>query len=218
MSARRALPVLAAPLAALALAACGGDDEQGGAEAGSAGEAGTIAADPGASEANPEAPPSVPESGGGEELPADEGAAVEAAARAYIDALNARDGGAVCARFGPDVVVTEELPDRRPGQRNGDCATALGAAIGVKPPRGGPAWRSTRILAVTAVAAGPERARVTATVRHRFSDRNYVSVEEDVIYLDRLGGEWLLAKPSGSFYRAVGYPEPPLRALAPPDR
>jgi hypothetical protein len=218
VSARRALCALAAPLAALALAACGGDDEEGGAEPGSAGEAGTIAADPGAAEASPEAPPSVPQSGGGEELPADDRAAAEGAVRAYVDALNARDAGAVCALFAPGVDVARELPGRRAGPPGEDCASAVGAAIGAKPPRGGPAWRSTRILAVTAVAVGPDRARVTATVRHRFSDRNYVSVEEDVIYLDRAGGEWLLAKPSGSFYRAVGYSEPPLRALAPPGR
>ena len=57
---------------------------------------------------------------------------------------------------------------------------------------------------------------MTATVTHDFSDRDYVSVEEDVIYLDGVGERWLLAKPSGTFYRAVGYPEPPLRALTPP--
>ncbi len=66
------------------------------------------------------------------------------------------------------------------------------------------------------VSVDADRARVTATVNHDFSDRDYVSIEEDVIYLDRAGSEWLLAKPSGTFYRAVGYPEPPLRALTPP--
>ena len=61
-----------------------------------------------------------------------------------------------------------------------------------------------------------DRARVTATVSHDFSDRPEPSVEEDVIYLDRVGDAWLVAKPSASFYRAIGYPEPPLRALTPP--
>ena len=32
---------------------------------------------------------------------------------------------------------------------------------------------------------------MTATVSHDFSDRPEPSVEEDVIYLDRVGGEWL---------------------------
>jgi hypothetical protein len=57
---------------------------------------------------------------------------------------------------------------------------------------------------------------VSATVTHHFSDRKYVSVEDDVIHLERVGGHWLLAKPSGTLYRAVGYPEPPLRAFSPP--
>jgi hypothetical protein len=41
-------------------------------------------------------------------------------------------------------------------------------------------------------------------------------VEEDVIYLQRVGGRWLLAKPSATLYRAVGYAQPPLRAFSPP--
>jgi hypothetical protein len=59
-------------------------------------------------------------------------------------------------------------------------------------------------------------ARVTASVVHRFADRNYTSVEDDVIYLRPAGERWLLAKPSATLYRAVGYPEPPLRAFTPP--
>jgi hypothetical protein len=69
---------------------------------------------------------------------------------------------------------------------------------------------------VKAEDLGDDRARVSATVTHRFSDRKYVSVEDDVIYLQRLAGRWLLAKPSGTLYRAVGYREPPLRAFSPP--
>ncbi len=65
-------------------------------------------------------------------------------------------------------------------------------------------------------AIGADRARLTTTVTHHFSDRKYVSVEDDVIYLERVGGRWLLAKPSATFYRAVGYGEPPLRAFSPP--
>ena len=55
---------------------------------------------------------------------------------------------------------------------------------------------------------GEGRARISATVTHHFSDRKYVSVEDDVIYLQRVGGRWLLAKPSATLYRAVGYPGP----------
>jgi hypothetical protein len=52
-------------------------------------------------------------------------------------------------------------------------------------------------------------------VIHRFRDRRQPSIEEDVIYLERRGTRWLLAKPSATFYRAVGYADPPLRALTP---
>ncbi|MGZ5321753.1 MAG: hypothetical protein ACXWZW_03250 [Solirubrobacterales bacterium] len=160
-------------------------------------------------EASPEA--AAPASGSESELPAADEAAVRAAVEAYVAALNSGDGAAVCALAAPGAIPLSELPVRADG-----CAAALDASIGQTGRGGAPAWKRTRILEVTAVSVGPERARVTATVLHRFSDRGYRSVEEDVIYLDRIGGRWLLAKPSGTLYRAVGYPEPPLRALTPP--
>ena len=90
------------------------------------------------------------------------------------------------------------------------------ASIGVRPRGGAPAWRRTELSEQKAVALGDDRARVTATVVHRFRDRRQPSIEEDVIYLDRVGDRWLLAKPSATFYRAVGYGDPPLRSLVPP--
>ena len=71
-------------------------------------------------------------------------------------------------------------------------------------------------MEIKAVSVEGRGARVTATVTHHFTDRNYVSVEDDVIYLEPSGDRWLLAKPSATLYRAVGYPEPPLRAFSPP--
>jgi hypothetical protein len=199
----------AALLAAAALAAgCGEESEDpgGGAPAASSGEAPGGAPE---NEASPEA--SVPAEGEEGELAAGDEAAVRAAVAAYIDALNRRDGAAVCALAEPGAIPIGELP-----VGEGGCAAALGASIGHRGGGGTPAWKRTRIIEVTAVSVGPERARVTATVLHRFADRGYRSVEEDVIYLDRDGDRWLLAKPSATLYRAVGYPEPPLRAFAPP--
>lgn len=129
----------------------------------------------------------------------------------YIDALNAGDGEAVCSALEPGAIDLGELPSQSAG-----CGPSLDASIGTKPKGGGPAWRGTRIAELKAVEVGDELARVTATVTHDFSDRSYNSIEEDVIYLRRSGDRWLIAKPSGTFYRAVGYPEPPLRALTPP--
>jgi hypothetical protein len=90
------------------------------------------------------------------------------------------------------------------------------ASIGTPASGGAPVWRKTTLVAVKPEDLGDGRARITATVTHHFSDRKYVSVEDDVIYLERLGGRWLLAKPSATLYRAVGYESPPLGAFTPP--
>jgi hypothetical protein len=148
---------------------------------------------PAAAEASPESPAEGPESTG--ELEGADRSAATAAVRSYIASLDRRDARRVC-------VLIER----------GGCHARLGA----RPSGGGPAWRRTQIVEMKPEALGDDRARVTTTVTHRFSDRKYVSVEDDVIYLERVDGRWLLAQPSATFYRAVGYAEPPLRAFAPP--
>jgi len=148
---------------------------------------------PAAGEASPEAQAEGPQSTG--ELEGTDRSAVTAAVRSYIAALDGHDAARVCALI-----------------EHGGC----GASIGSRPAGGGPAWRRTQIVEMKPEALADDRARVTTTVTHRFSDRKYVSVEDDVIYLERLGGRWLIAKPSATFYRAVGYAQPPLRAFAPP--
>ena len=184
-----------------AVAACGGDDEP------------EEASDPpvieAATEASPEVEPEEPAERG--ELSEDERAEVEAAVSAYITGLSGHDAATVCALFEPGALDLSELPVRR-----GGCEPSLAASIGTAPKGGGPAWQRTQVRELNEVSVGADRARVTATVNHDFTDRDYVSIEEDVIYLDRSGDRWLLAKPSGTLYRAVGYPEPPLRALTPP--
>jgi hypothetical protein len=204
----RAGALAAAAIAAavlLSLPGCGDSGSDGGTDP-------APALDPSATEASPEAPAATaPGSDSPGELSPDETEAVGAAVRAYIGALDAHDGAGVCALFVPRAIRVGELPAAK-----GSCAASLEASIGSRPENGGPAWRRTTIRELKAVSVGAERARVTATVTHDFADRKYVSVEEDVIYLQRDGERWLIAKPSGTFYRAVGYPEPPLRALTPP--
>ena len=204
-------------MAALALAGCGGSggDDTGGTQAvtttggdttgaavtgklppGAVGPVDTAeeeAEGPAATEASPESPAEGPESTG--ELEGADRSAAEAAVRSYIGALDRRDAARVCRLI-----------------EQGGC----GASIGSRPAGGGPAWRRTEIVEMKPEALGDDRARVTTTVTHRFSDRKYVSVEDDVIYLEQVGGRWLLAQPSATFYRAVGYAQPPLRAFAPP--
>jgi len=206
-------------VAALALAGCGGSgDADEGTTAAREPSATTTAAGPGtvtgklppgaegpvdtagetaegraAAEASPESEANGPQATG--ELEGADRSAAEAMVRSYIAALDHRNATRVCALI-----------------EQGGC----GGRIGSRPAGGGPAWRRTVIVEMKPEALGDDRARITATVTHRFSDRKYVSVEDDVIYLERTGGRWLLAKPSATFYRAVGYAQPPLRAFAPP--
>ena len=142
----------------------------------------------------------------------DDERAVREATNAYIRALNDHDGAAVCAALAPGALDGVKFPESGP-----DCASTLEHSIGFDGPGGTPVWMRTRVHALTPVAVEGDRARVTATVSHDFSDRPEPSVEEDVIYLRRSGDGWALAKASASLYRAIGYPEPPLRALTPPE-
>jgi hypothetical protein len=164
---------------------------------------------PAATEASPEAPAEGPPSTG--DLPEEDRSAVVATVSEYIRALNRHDAARVCALLLPGALDLSELPKRR-----GGCRSSLRASIGTPPRRGGPEWRRTRLVKVEADDLGDGRARVSASVISRFSDRKYVSVEDDVIYLQRAGPGWRLAKPSGTLYRAVGYPEPPLTSFTPP--
>lgn len=164
---------------------------------------------PAATEASPEAPPAGPESSG--ELSGEDRSAAVAAVADYIRALDRHDAARVCASLAPGALDLSQLPKRR-----GGCRTSLRASIGARPRGGAPAWRKTTLVEVKTEDLGDGRARVSATVTHHFSDRKYVSVEDDVIYLERAGGRWLLAKPSATLYRAVGYESPPLGAFTPP--
>jgi hypothetical protein len=230
------LIAIATLLAALGLAACGGSSGRdhattatGATRTGAGGGAGAskvegklppgaigpvdtaeeAAEGPAATEASPEAPANGPRSTGS--LPDADSAAVTAVVRSYVAALDRRDAASVCALIVPGGLPVGDLPKRR-----GGCRPSLRASIGTRPADGGPAWRKTAIVELKPEALGDDRARVTATVTHHFSDRKYVSVEDDVIYLERTGARWLLAKPSATLYRAVGYAQPPLRAFSPP--
>ena len=164
---------------------------------------------PAAAEASPEAPAEGPSTG---TLSGSQEEAVAQAVRDYVDALDRHDADRVCALFAPGALRLRELPVRR-----GGCVASLRASLGHHPRGGAPAWRRTEIISIKAVSVEGEGARVTATVTHHFADRKYVSVEDDVVYLEQpSGGRWLISKPSGTLYRAVGYAEPPLSAFEPP--
>jgi hypothetical protein len=164
---------------------------------------------PAATEASPGETPVGPRASG--DLSGGDSSAVTATVAAYIRALDRHDAAGACGSFAPGALDLGLLPKRR-----GGCVPSMRASIGTPPRGGAPAWRKTTLVGVKPEDLGDGRARVSATVTHHFSDRNYVSVEDDVIYLQNTGGRWRLAKPSATFYRAVGYDSPPLAAFTPP--
>jgi hypothetical protein len=133
------------------------------------------------------------------------------AAREYLDGIDARDGKRVCAVLAPGAIQNLELPRERAG-----CETSLDASIGYRDPRGFPVFDRARVESVEDVTVGAGEARVTVTVVTRFADRDQPSIEDDLIYLVEIDGEWRVVKPSATLYRAVGKPEAPLEAIAPP--
>jgi hypothetical protein len=138
--------------------------------------------------------------------------AVARAVRAYVEALDQRDGAAVCALLAPGAIDEVELPEKR-----GDCAASLKASIGYRDPRGLPVWKSARVVALPSLEVDGEQGKVVATTVTRFSDRDEPSIEDDVVYLVRSGDEWLIAKPSSTLHRAVGVADVPPSVLAPPE-
>jgi hypothetical protein len=154
---------------------------------------------------------SGPVSGGGRQPTPTDKARIERTVRAYIAALDADDGAALCRLFAPGALRGVKLPVHR-----GSCAATLTASVGHRPPRGAPRWLGTKLVdtdAVVIVRGGD--GRFTGTVVHKQAGRE-PSIEDDVVYLRKRDGRWLLAKPSLSFYRAIGEENVPVTVLSPP--
>ena len=219
MTGRLSLPAVAS--IALALGACGDEEPippltapepQAGSEAPA-----TTAPDDGPSASDdpvpkpPEDKPSGPaESGAGDPRVTELERDAERAVRAYVAALDARDGERACELIAPGALDELELPRPRAG-----CPAALEASIGYRDPRGLPVWEGAELVRVTSLELEGDTAKVVATVLTRFADRDEPSVEDDIVYLARDNGDWVIAKPSATLYRAIGAEAPPA-ALAPP--
>jgi hypothetical protein len=200
-------------LAALAVVGCG--DEEGTTIASEPTSSTTTAPPP--ETALPEKAPAEESGKGGREKPGDAekvDAADEATAAytAYIEAIEMREGEALCALLPPGV----EREIKAPVQR-GDCAATLEASIGYEDPRGFPVWAGTTLNSVQRAAIGsdPSTARLTAMITTEFEGRE-PSVESDIAYLELVDGSWRLAQPTGALYRAIGNPELPPEVIAPP--
>ena len=134
--------------------------------------------------------------------------------RAYVAALDARDGEGVCSLLAPAALAGFEFPRPR-----STCAASIEASLGYRDPRGLPVWERSRPLAIRVAELGGDgrSAKVVATVATRFADRAEESVEDDIVYLNRARGGWLVTKPSATLYRAVGIADVPPSVLSPPN-
>lgn len=144
---------------------------------------------------------------------AEAGEEATAAYMAYIDAIDARDGAALC-----DLLAPSAVRELKPPVERASCSASLRDSIGYEDPRGFPVWRRTRLTGIEGaqVSRDLESARITAAITTEFADRSEPSVESDIAYLELVGGEWRLAKPPGSLYRAVGNAELPPSVIVPP--
>lgn len=199
---RFAALLLALSLCAV-LAACGGSDEQ-------------AEEQPDRSEQQPAPDPEAapPEETGGDDTddrPEERTDPVRAAAVRWMEAIDARDGARVCA-----LAVKGSLDDLelRPGA---GCPERLEASFGRSRGAGLPQWESSRVTGVHTEETGDGEARATVSVVHELAGRETPSVEDDIVYLRRVDGRWRVAQPSATLYRAVGYPDPPLAAITPPE-
>lgn len=139
--------------------------------------------------------------------------AAETAYLAYIDAINERDGEALCALL--PASAEDELT---PPAGSGSCADRLGRSIGYEDPRGYPVWTGTTLNGIDSISIGEDTAtaRLTASIVTSFEERE-PSVESDIAYLEQSGEEWRLAQPTSALYRAIGQPKLPLSVISPPD-
>jgi hypothetical protein len=148
---------------------------------------------------------------GGRQPTASDRTRIQRTVRAYIAALDADDGAALCRLFARGALRGVRLPAHR-----GSCAATLTASVGHRPPHGAPRWLGTKLVDTdTVVIVRGGDGRFTGTVVHKQAGRE-PSIEDDVVYLRKSDGRWLLAKPSLSFYRAIGEQNVPVTVLSPP--
>ena len=137
----------------------------------------------------------------------------EAAYTDYIEAINERDGEALCTLLSPAAIRA-----LRPPVERSTCEASMSESIGYEDPRGYPVWERTVLNGIESVAVGddPGTVRLTAATLTEFEDRNEPSVESDIAYMEMAGDSWRLVQPTAAIYRAVGRPELPPSVIAPP--
>jgi len=132
--------------------------------------------------------------------------------RAYVEALNRRDGERFCSVIAPylrgrvEVAAKETLEDSDGGKD--PCARFVTAYIG-HIDEAGPRWLRADIVELAPVRAGGGLVQVSMTLRHHYLDesilpkRRYTEVEADRVFLSRFEGRWRVAKMSRVARRAT---------------
>ncbi len=141
----------------------------------------------------------------------DDETAAAGAARDYVRAIDDREEREVCGAFMPGGLDALEFPATR-----GSCAASVASSLGFKGQDGQPVWASSEMTQDVSAEVDGDSARVVATVFTEYADVREPTIEDDIIYLSRANGRWLVVKPSATLYRAVGIADVPLEALQPP--
>ena len=137
--------------------------------------------------------------------------AVAGVARSYVRALTLRNGRALCQQFVPRALDRVKFPKPR-----GSCPATVRASLGYRSPRGAPVWERSEMTGAISAQVDGDSARVVGTVFTEYADVREPTIEDDIVYLTRVGGRWLVAKPSATLYRAIGDTDVPPSVLAPP--
>lgn len=117
--------------------------------------------------------------------------------RAYIEAINERDGAAVCQALDP-----RSIDKLRPRARGESCAEAVSASIG-RPGPTGSRWKSARIdKGPKVVRRKGDSVTLSVAVEEEFGDR--AEIWQGNVGMRQSGGRWLLTTPDQTLYHAIG--------------
>jgi hypothetical protein len=126
-----------------------------------------------------------------------------------VQALDRRAGAAVCRAFAPGALDGVRFPDPGPS-----CAQSVESSLGFER-RGFPVWEHSQMTGDLSAEVTGDTAKIVATVFTVYADVREPTIEDDIVYLERSGDRWLVAKPSLTLYRAIGDADPPASALSP---
>ena len=137
------------------------------------------------------------------------GSTRDEAARAYVDAINARDGATVCDLMVDSAAYEFRIPEW------GECPKFVSAFIGYQEDSGSEIFHRARLVEVHEGASEGELQSLNVTVE--IERESGAETLEDVLWLVERDGHWRLARPSQLLYAAIGATSVPGDVLEAPD-